>query len=209
ERGSGFAVYKCLEFGGPGLRDMIVESRWSLCNMGIEMGAKAAICEHDERLSAYLARRSTAPYEPVSSDAGCQYAERIDIDLKVIEPLVACPHDPANVHPAREVEQWDVRVQQAFLGSCTNGRPEDLEVAAQLLKDRRVHPDVRMIVSPASQAIWREALAKGWLEVFAEAGAVVAHSTCGPCFGGHLGVLGDGDVCISSSSRNFKGRMGS
>jgi len=107
------------------------------------------------------------------------------------------------------VEGWNVKVSQVFLGSCTNGRLEDLEVAARILHGRRVHPDVRMIVSPASQGVWREANARGVLQTLAEAGALVAHSTCGPCFGGHLGVLGDGDVCMSSSNRNYRGRMGS
>lgn len=207
--GSGVGIYRALEFGGHGLNGMSIASRWTLSNMGIELGAKAAICEYDDRLGEYLAQRTASPYEPVSPDPDCAYVGRHTVNLTELEPLVACPHEPTNVHPAAEVEQWNVRVNQVFLGSCTNGRPEDLEIAASLLKGRRIHPDVRMIVSPASQAVWKEALVKGWLEIFADAGALVAHSTCGPCFGGHLGVLGDGDVCMSSSNRNFKGRMGS
>ena len=122
---------------------------------------------------------------------------------------MAFPHDPGNVHPARSAQEADIRVDQAFLGSCTNARQEDLEVAARVMKGRTVAPRVRMLVSPASQEVYRDALKAGWLEVLADAGCLVEHSTCGPCFGGHLGVLGDGEVCISSSNRNFQGRMGS
>lgn len=202
-------LYRAVEFGGAGLRDLTMDSRWTLTNMGIELGAKAAICEFDDRVAEYLAPRTQRAYEPVAPDAGCDYAVRHTVDLSALEPLVACPDDPANVHTVREVEGWGVKVSQVFLGSCTNGREEDLEIAARMLRGRRVHPDVRMIVSPASQTVWRHAASAGWLETLAEAGALVAHSTCGPCFGGHLGVLGEGDVCMSSSNRNFKGRMGS
>jgi len=209
DHGSGVCIYRVLEFGGRGLNGLSIASRWTLSNMGVELGAKAAICEYDDRLRDYLAQMTTRAYNSVAPDPDCTYALRHTVDLTQLEPLVACPHDPSNVHPAAEVEGWNVKVNQVFLGSCTNGRLEDLEIAAELLKGRRVHPDVRMIVSPASQAVWKEALAKGYLEILADAGALVSHSTCGPCFGGHLGVLGDGDVCMSSSNRNFKGRMGS
>jgi homoaconitase/3-isopropylmalate dehydratase large subunit len=177
--------------------------------MGIEMGAKAAICEYDDRLGDYLAQRTDVPYEPTVADPDCTYEQRYAFLLSDVEPLVACPHDPANVRSARDLEAESISIDQAFLGSCTNGRAEDLEVAARMLKGRQIHPSVRMIVSPASQNVWKEALKQGWLQILAEAGALVAHSTCGPCLGAHLGVLGDGDVCISSSNRNFKGRMGS
>lgn len=207
--GSAVGIYKALEFGGPGLRSMTIDSRWTLSNMGIELGAKAAICEYDDRLGSYLAERSKRPYEPAAADADARYTERHVIALSDLEPLVACPHDPSNVKTASELEGQDIRVNQVFLGSCTNGRLEDLKIAAALLKGKRIHPDVRMIVSPSSQTVWRQALEAGVLGVLADAGALVAHSTCGPCFGGHLGVLGDGDVCMSSSNRNFKGRMGS
>lgn len=207
--GSERAIYRAIEFGGEGLRSMSLASRWTLTNMGIELGAKAAICEFDDVVAEYLRGRARAEYEPVHADADCTYAERHAVSLSEISPMVACPHDPTNVHPVAEVESWKVEVTQLFLGSCTNGRAEDLEVAARILAGRRVHPNVRMIVSPASQAVWREALKAGWLGTLADAGALVSHSTCGPCFGGHLGVLGDDDVCLSSSNRNFAGRMGS
>ena len=209
EIGSEAGIYRAFEFGGPGLRSLTVASRWTLSNMGIELGAKAAICEYDEILRTYLAKRTQRSYQPVSPDPGCRYVAQHIIDLDDLEPMVACPHDPTNVHPAVEVEGWNVKVSQVFLGSCTNGRLEDLEIAARILRGRQVHPDVRMIVSPASQAVWREAGARGLLQTLADAGALVSHSTCGPCFGGHLGVLGDGDVCMSSSNRNYRGRMGS
>jgi 3-isopropylmalate/(R)-2-methylmalate dehydratase large subunit len=209
EFGSAVGIYKALEFGGPGLRSMTIDSRWTLCNMGIEMGAKAAICEYDDRLGSYLAQRTTRSYEPAMPDPDCRYAERHEIRLAELEPLVACPHDPSNVHSASVLEGQNIKVHQVFLGSCTNGRLEDLATAASILKGRKVHPDVRMIVSPSSQTVWNDALKRGILAVLADAGAMVAHSTCGPCFGGHLGVLGDGDVCMSSSNRNFQGRMGS
>jgi 3-isopropylmalate/(R)-2-methylmalate dehydratase large subunit len=209
EHGSDVGIYKALEFGGSGLRSMTIDSRWTLANMGIEMGAKAAICEYDDRLGDYLAQRTDVPYEPAVADPDCTYEQRYAFLLSDVEPLVACPHDPANVRAARDLEAESISIDQAFLGSCTNGRAEDLEVAARMLKGRQIHPSVRMIVSPASQNVWKEALKQGWLQILAEAGALVAHSTCGPCLGAHLGVLGDGDVCISSSNRNFKGRMGS
>lgn len=209
EIGSEVGIYRAFEFAGAGLRSLTIASRWTLSNMGIELGAKAAICEYDEVLGAYLAQRTQRLYESVSSDPGCHYAMRHTLDLGRLEPMVACPHDPTNVRTAAEVERSGVKVTQVFLGSCTNGRLEDLEVAARILRGRQVHPDVRMIVSPASQAVWREAGASGVLQTLAEAGALVSHSTCGPCFGGHLGVLGAGDVCMSSSNRNFRGRMGS
>jgi homoaconitase/3-isopropylmalate dehydratase large subunit len=138
-----------------------------------------------------------------------QYAERLTLDVTGLEPQVACPHDPSNVKPISEVESEKIKVDQALIGSCTNARMEDFRAAAKILKGREVHPDVRLLCSPASQAIWRECLKEGLWEVFADAGANIEHSTCGPCFGGHMGVLGDGEVSISSTNRNFAGRQGS
>ena len=145
----------------------------------------------------------------MSADPDAHYESIHEFDISGLEPMVAFPHDPGNVHGVTEAEDQAVRVDQAFLGSCTNARLEDLEVAARVLKGRQVHPEVRMLVSPASQEVYRAALANGTLQILADAGCLVEHSTCGPCFGGHLGVIGDDEVCISSSNRNFQGRMGS
>ncbi|MDP2857508.1 MAG: aconitase/3-isopropylmalate dehydratase large subunit family protein [Bacillota bacterium] len=205
----GSAIYKALEIGGPGLRALSIDGRWTICNMGIETGAKATICEYDGKLSGYLTERTAEPYEPAAPDHDCAYSSRLAIDVSAIQPMVACPHAPSNVCTASEIEKRGVKVNQVFLGSCTNGRSEDIRAAAEILRGRRIHPDVRMVVSPASQAVWFQALREGWLETLAEAGALVTHSTCGPCSGCHLGVLGDGDVCVSTSNRNYRGRVGS
>jgi 3-isopropylmalate/(R)-2-methylmalate dehydratase large subunit len=177
--------------------------------MGVEVGAKFAIFEFDEKVGDWLEGRVHRDYQPVFADSDAQYEAIYEFDISALEPMVAFPHDPGNVHGVTEAEAHGVRVDQAFLGSCTNARLEDLEVAAKILKGKQVHPDVRMLVSPASQEVYRQALANGTLQVFADAGCLVEHSTCGPCFGGHLGVIGDDEVCISSSNRNFQGRMGS
>lgn len=207
--GTDFGLYKSIEYTGPVAKQMTLAQRWTIANMGVEVGAKFAIFEFDEKVAEFLENRVTRPYDPVSADPDAHYEETFEFDLTDLEPMVAFPNDPGNVHPVTEAESRHIRVDQAFLGSCTNARQEDLEVAAKIMKGRRVHPRVRMLVSPASQEVYRDAMKAGWLEIFADAGCVVEHSTCGPCFGGHLGVLGDEEVCISSSNRNFQGRMGS
>ena len=161
------------------------------------------------KTDAFLAGRIDRPYEAVSADSDAVYEAEYEFELSDLVPMVARPGDPGNGVPVESVVGERVKVDQAFLGSCTNSRLEDLEVAARIVKGKRIHPDVRMLVSPASQAVWREASKAGYLDTLAEAGALVEHSTCGPCYGGHLGVLGDRETCISSSNRNFKGRMGS
>jgi 3-isopropylmalate/(R)-2-methylmalate dehydratase large subunit len=207
--GTDFGLYKSIEYTGAAARQMTLAQRWTIANMGVEVGAKFAIFECDEKTEEWLASRVARPYEPVTADDDAQYEAVHRFDVTGLEPMVAFPHDPGNVHPARDAQDTGIRIDQAFLGSCTNARQEDLEVAARVMKGRKVADGVRMLVSPASQEVYRDALKAGWLEVLADAGCVVEHSTCGPCFGGHLGVLGDGEVCISSSNRNFQGRMGS
>jgi 3-isopropylmalate/(R)-2-methylmalate dehydratase large subunit len=207
--GTDFALYKSLEVVGDAVREMSLSSRWTIANMGVELGAKFCLFEYDETTASFLEPRLDREFHPVSADPDATYEEVIHLDVTVLEPMVACPHDPGNVHSISEVERQRVRIDQAFIGSCTNGRLEDYEQAARILRGRQVHPDVRLLCSPASQQVWREVLEAGLWEVYAEAGANIEHSTCGPCFGGHLGVLGDGEVSISSTNRNFQGRQGS
>ena len=207
--GSDVGLYRSMEFRGPAAEAMSLSSRWTISNMGVEMGAKFAVFEADEKVDEFLEGRVDRPYERVFPDEDAQYAERLTLDVTGLEPQVACPHDPSNVKPISEVESERIKVDQALIGSCTNARMEDFRAAAKILKGREVHPEVRLLCSPASQAIWRECLKEGLWEVFADAGANIEHSTCGPCFGGHMGVLGDGEVSISSTNRNFAGRQGS
>lgn len=209
ELGTDFGLYKAVEYVGPVASQMTMAQRWTVTNMGVEVGAKFALFEADEKTDEFLAGRIDRPYEHVTADADASYATEYEFDLSDLTPMVARPGDPGNGVPVESVRGERVRVDQAFLGSCTNARLEDLEVAAKILKGRKVHPDVRMLVSPSSQAVFGQALKAGYLETLLEAGALVEHSTCGPCYGGHLGILGDGETCISSSNRNFTGRMGS
>jgi 3-isopropylmalate/(R)-2-methylmalate dehydratase large subunit len=207
--GSDVALYKSAEFLGPLAREMTLASRWTIAAMGIEIGAKFALFEADQKTFDFLKGRTNRSYNPVKSDSDAQYAQEYVVDVTDLEPLVACPHDPSNVRSTVEVEKENVKINQVFLGSCINGRQEDLEIAARILDGNKIHPDVRMIVSPASMEVWKDALKAGWLETFAEAETLVCHPTCGPCSGGDLGVLAAGEACISSSCRNFQGRMGS
>lgn len=207
--GSEVGLYKSMEFRGPAAEAMSLSSRWTISNMGVEMGAKFAIFEADEKVDEFLEGRVDRSYEHVFPDEDAHYAERLTLDVTDLEPQVACPHDPSNVKSIGDLEPEKIKIDQALIGSCTNARLEDFRAAARILKGREVHPEVRLLCSPASQAIWRECLKEGLWEVFADAGANIEHSTCGPCFGGHMGVLGDGEVSISSTNRNFMGRQGS
>jgi 3-isopropylmalate/(R)-2-methylmalate dehydratase large subunit len=209
ELGTDFGLYRSVEYTGPVASQMTLAQRWTISNMGVEVGAKFAIFEADDKLDEFLKGRVDRPYERVYADPDATYETVFEFDLTDLEPMIARPGDPGNGVPAGEVAAEHVKIDQAFLGSCTNARLEDLEIAARILKGRQVHPDVRMLVSPSSQEVFGEALKAGYLEILADAGALVEHSTCGPCYGGHMGVLGDYDVCISSSNRNFQGRMGS
>ena len=207
--GTDVGLYKSLEYMGPVAHELSVASRMTISNMGVELGAKFAIFPCDEKTEEWLKGRLNRPYTPANPDPDATYAEEITVDVTGLPPQVACPHDPGNVKPVTELEPERIKVDQAFIGSCTNARLEDFQMAARILKGRKVHPDVRLIASPASQNVWNECLREGIWEVFSEAGALVAHSTCGPCYGGHMGVLGDGEVSIASSNRNFQGRQGS
>ncbi len=199
--------YHTAEFPVSAIRNICVGERLFLCNMAEGMGIKSAIVEPDEITLQYLKGRAKKAFTPVYSDADAEYFAVHRIDVSSIEPLAAVPHSPTNVRPVRELE--GTRIDQAFLGSCTNGRMEDLRIAAHILKGKKVHPNVRLIITPASQQVYSQALKEGLLDTFLEADGLVTHSSCGACVGGHLGLLAAGEVCISTSNRNFIGRMGS
>jgi len=201
------ANYRAVEFMGRGMHNITMDGRMTMCNMGVEMGAKNAIVPADGVTRKYLAGRAKQRYSMVRSDPDAQYVETHKYDLSELEPQVACPNSVDNVKPVPEVGK--VEIDQAFLGSCTNGRMEDLEAAATILKGKKVSRRVRLIVSPASRDVYREALDAGIIRIFVEAGALVEAPCCAACMGSHVGILGPGEVCVSSSNRNFRGRQGS
>ncbi|MEM1586441.1 MAG: homoaconitase large subunit [Candidatus Bathyarchaeia archaeon] len=205
--GADGAIYRAIEFTGPSIREMSVSGRLTLCNMAVEMGAKNGIVEPDEKTIKYVKDKTSGPFKIFRSDPDAKYERVMEFNIDSLEPMVACPHSVDNVKPIKDVEGTEIN--QAFLGSCTNGRLEDLESAARILKGRRVKRGVRMIVTPASTQVYFEALNRGLIEIFIKAGACVSNPTCGACFGGNMGLLAPGEVCISSSNRNFVGRMGS
>ncbi len=205
--GTDGALYKAAEITGPAIRDLSLSGRWTICNMAAETGAKFAIMEADEKVYDFLKGRTDKPFIPVSPDEDANYSARYDIDVTNMSPQVACPHDPSNVKPVEDVA--GIPFQQALIGSCTNGRLEDFAIAARILKGKKVHPNIRLLVIPASMEVWRAAMNAGYFDVLTEAGALVCHPTCGPCAGQHLGVLASGEVCLSTTNRNFQGRMGS
>lgn len=205
--GADGADYKSVEFYGEAIAAMSIASRMVLANLAMEMGAKAAIVPPDEKTIEYVRARTDRPFTPVYADPDAEYEKSFEFDVSRLEPQVAKPHQVDNVAPVSEVA--GLKVDQALLGSCTNGRLEDLEVAARILKGKRVHPDVRLLVIPASWEVYLEAMKKGILEALISAGAVVVNPGCGPCLGAHQGLLAPGERCISSTNRNFQGRMGS
>ena len=205
--GTDGANYQSIEFHGPTIDKMSVGSRLTMCNMGVEAGAKSAIMQMNDAVKKWVEKRTPGGSgRAVSPDADAEYSDRYSIDVKGLDPYVATPHSPANGIPVNEIEK--VEIDQAFIGSCTNGRLEDLELAARIVKGKKVHPSVRFIITPASTETYLKAMNAGLIEILIRAGGVVTNSTCGACVGGHLGVLGPGEVCVSSTNRNFKGRMG-
>lgn len=206
EYGTDVALYKAIEFRGPTVESLPIDDRMTLTNMSIELGAKFGFTPVDDVVTDYVADRTDEPFEPVHPDSNATYAETYSIDVTDLEPQIAVPHDAENVHPITAVDSVDV--DQVFLGSCTNGKYEDLRVAAELLEGHEVAPMTRFIVTPASREIYSRAERDGLIRIFNEAGAVVTNSTCGACPGLGLGVLGEGEVCLASQNRNFKGRMG-
>jgi 3-isopropylmalate/(R)-2-methylmalate dehydratase large subunit len=205
--GASGATYKAVEFAGPTISQISISGRMTICNMTVEMGAKTGLISPDDIALEYIKARAERPFRVFRSDPDAKYEETLEVDVDDLGPQVACPHQVDNVRPVKEVE--GVRIDQAFLGSCTNGRLEDLKVAAEILRGKKISRGVRMIVTPASQEVYLDALKAGLLGVFVESGAIVSNPTCGACFGGHMGLLAPGEVCISSSNRNFVGRMGS
>ena len=201
------ALFKSLQYTGSAIGQMSIEGRMVLTNMAIESGATNGIIEPDEKTVDFLKARTSQPFEAVLGDPDAEYAQTLDFDADEIkEPVVAVPSKPSNAVGVTEVE--GTKIDQAFIGSCTNGRLEDLRVAARILKGRKVDKFTRVIVIPASQEVYKAALAEGLITTFVEAGAVVGPPTCGPCMEAHMGILGPAEVCISSANRNFQGRVG-
>ncbi|MCM1328538.1 MAG: 3-isopropylmalate dehydratase large subunit [Ruminococcus sp.] len=200
------ALYKSMEFSGEGLKNLSMDDRLSMANMAIEAGAKNGIFAVDEITKAYQADKVNRRYTVYEADPDAPYDAVYDIDLSAIKPTVAFPHLPENTKTIDEV--GDVKIDQVVIGSCTNGRMEDLEMAAEIIKGKKVHEGVRCIVIPATQKIYLEAMKKGLLEIFINAGCAVSTPTCGPCLGGHMGILAKGERAVATTNRNFVGRMG-
>jgi 3-isopropylmalate/(R)-2-methylmalate dehydratase large subunit len=207
EIGADGAIYKGLEFCGSTIRDLTIDGRMVLANMAVEMGAKAGVIEPDQKTVDYVKSRTDKPFTAFKSEPNATYERTVNIAVSELEPQVAVPHSVDNVKPVSEVE--GTYVDQAFIGSCTNGRIEDLREAAKILKGKKIAKGVRLIVIPASQEIYLNAIDEGLIKLFMDAGATVGNPNCGPCLGGHMGIMADCEACISTSNRNFIGRMGS
>lgn len=200
------ALYKSMEFTGEGVGELSMDSRFAMANMAIEAGAKNGIFEVDEKTLDYVREHSSRPYKVYRADNDASYTKEYEIDLSSIRPTVAFPHLPENTRTIDEV--GDIKIDQVVIGSCTNGRIEDLRIAAEILRGKKVHPDVRCIIIPATQKIWKQAMNEGLFDVFIDAGAAVSTPTCGPCLGGHMGILARGERAVATTNRNFVGRMG-
>jgi len=203
------AIYRSVEFRGRTIREMSMAGRMTICNMAVEMGAKNGIVEPDETTRKFLQDRvkTLSDFGALSSDIDTTYEETVEFNVAELEPQLACPSSVDNVKPVSEA--GNVPIDQAFIGSCTNGRIEDLRLAAQIIKGRKVKDGVRALVIPASMEVYKQALTEGLTEIFTDAGAVVCGPACGPCLGGHIGLLAAKETCVSTSNRNFIGRMGS
>ena len=206
EIGVSGALYKSLEFVGDGVKSLTMEDRLCICNMAIEAGAKNGIFPVDEITEAYLKGRSQRPWVKYEADPDAEYERSIVIDLDALEPTVSYPHLPENTHLAKEGK--DIKIDQIVIGSCTNGRIEDMEAAYEILKGRHIAKEVRGIIIPATMAVYKECILRGYTEAFIDAGCIVSTPTCGPCLGGYMGILAAGERCVSTTNRNFVGRMG-
>ena len=200
------ALYRSMEFTGDGVATLSMDDRLCICNMAIEAGAKNGIFPVDDVTREYMKNRSERTPVEYVADEDAEYDEIIEINLSEIVPTVSCPHLPENTHPAKELS--NVKIDQVVIGSCTNGRMEDMEAAYKILKDKKIAPCVRCIIIPATQDIYKECAMRGYITAFVDAGAVVSTPTCGPCLGGYMGILAAGEKCISTTNRNFVGRMG-
>jgi len=204
------ALYRTLEFTGSTIEHLNMDDRFSMCNMAIEAGAKSGIVAVDAITKEFLADKELAREPKIHySDDDANYAQIIEIDVANLDPVIAYPFLPSNGHSVVQAVADKIKIDQAFIGSCTNGRLGDLKVASEILKGKKVHPDVRLIVTPGTQKILREANHLGYIDIIVEAGGVVSNPTCGACLGGYMGILGDNEVAVSTTNRNFVGRMGS
>lgn len=201
------ALYKALEFAGEGVKELNMTDRLTIANMAIEAGAKNGIFPVDDETLNYIKDRVTKPYEIVEADSDATYCQTVEINLSELKPVVAFPHLPENTHSVESIKE-PITIDQVVIGSCTNGRLEDLAIAASILKGHKVHPNVRCIIIPGSQQVYLDAIHNGYVDTFIEAGAAVSTPTCGPCLGGHMGILAKGERAVATTNRNFVGRMG-
>ena len=200
------ALYKAMEFTGSAISNLPMDDRFAMCNMAIEAGAKSGIISPDKNTEDYVKGRVMKKYVMYHSDPGCNYTKTYEFNAEEISPQIALPSLPDNTKPVEDVS--GIKIDQVVIGSCTNGRISDLRIAAKILKGKKVHPSIRLIIIPATQDIYKEALHDGLIEIFIDAEAVVSTPTCGPCLGGHMGILAEGERALSTTNRNFVGRMG-
>ena len=201
------ALYKSLEFAGDGVKSLTMTDRLTISNMAIEAGGKAGIFPYDEITAAYVKDRVKKPFEPVAADDDAVYCQVVKIDLSTLKPVVAFPHLPGNTKRVEDIKE-PIAIQQVIIGSCTNGRLEDLQIAAEIFKGHKVADGVRCIVIPGSPAVYKEAMKRGYIDIFIDADCAVSTPTCGPCLGGYMGIMAAGEKCVSTTNRNFRGRMG-
>jgi homoaconitate hydratase family protein len=207
EIGADGAVYQAIEYGGPAIAGLSIAQRMVICNMAVEMGAKATYIQPDQVTWDYLKTRGIEEFPVVSTDPDYTYARELEIDLSKIQPLVAAPHSVDNIHAVQDF--LGRQIHQGFIGTCTGGRLEDIQVATEILRGKKINPGTRLVITPASKEVYLEAMARGYIQDLVKAGATITAPGCGPCIGIHQGMLGPGEVCVTASSRNFQGRMGS
>jgi 3-isopropylmalate/(R)-2-methylmalate dehydratase large subunit len=201
------ALYQSMEFTGDGIQYLSMDDRFTIANMAIEAGGKNGIFPVDSVAEEYMKSHGSRPYRIYEADPDAEYTQELTVDLSALESTVSFPHLPSNTKKVSEIEE-PVKIDQAVIGSCTNGRISDIQIAAEIIRGHKIAPNVRCIVIPATQKVYLEALEKGWIKDFIEAGAIVSTPTCGPCLGGYMGILAAGERCVSTTNRNFVGRMG-